>query len=58
VLLFLLTGAGFGGCTVNLVDGEAAEAFARALAAGYTRKDRAAARDLHLPGRGWGWVDV
>ncbi len=33
-----LTGAGFGGCTVNLVAGEAAEAFARHLAAGYTQK--------------------
>lgn len=30
-----LTGAGFGGCTVNLVAREQAEAFARALAAGY-----------------------
>jgi galactokinase len=30
-----LTGAGFGGCTVNLVAREAAEAFARTLAAGY-----------------------
>jgi galactokinase len=33
-----LTGAGFGGCTVNLVDGQAAEAFARDLSAGYTKK--------------------
>jgi len=30
-----LTGAGFGGCTVNLVAREQAEAFSRALAAGY-----------------------
>jgi galactokinase len=30
-----LTGAGFGGCTVNLVASEAAEAFARALSAAY-----------------------
>jgi galactokinase len=30
-----LTGAGFGGCTVNLVARDAAGAFARALAAGY-----------------------
>lgn len=30
-----LTGAGFGGCTVNLVAREQAEAFARTLAAGY-----------------------
>ncbi len=33
-----LTGAGFGGCTVNLVAGEAAETFARDLAAGYAKK--------------------
>ena len=33
-----LTGAGFGGCTVNLVAVEAAEAFARHLAAGYAAK--------------------
>jgi len=31
-----LTGAGFGGCTVNLVDSEKAQSFAQALAAGYT----------------------
>ena len=30
-----LTGAGFGGCTVNVVAREQAEAFSRALAAGY-----------------------
>jgi len=30
-----LTGAGFGGCTVNLVDGARAEAFVDALARGY-----------------------
>ncbi len=30
-----LTGAGFGGCTVNLVAREAAQEFSRALAAGY-----------------------
>ncbi len=30
-----LTGAGFGGCTVNLVAADAAEAFARALSAAY-----------------------
>jgi galactokinase len=30
-----LTGAGFGGCTVNLVAEDQAEAFAKALAAGY-----------------------
>ncbi len=33
-----LTGAGFGGCTVNLVAEETAESFARDLAAGYTKK--------------------
>jgi galactokinase len=33
-----LTGAGFGGCTVNLVAGQVAEAFARDLAADYTKK--------------------
>jgi galactokinase len=32
-----LTGAGFGGCTVNLVAAEAAEGFARDLAAAYRR---------------------
>ena len=30
-----LTGAGFGGCTVNLVDRESADTFAKALAKGY-----------------------
>jgi galactokinase len=30
-----MTGAGFGGCTVNLVRADAAEAFARAVARGY-----------------------
>jgi galactokinase len=33
-----LTGAGFGGCTVNLVTKEGAENFARELAAGYEMK--------------------
>jgi len=33
-----LTGAGFGGCTVNLVAGQAVKAFTRDLAAGYTQK--------------------
>ncbi len=33
-----LTGAGFGGCTVNLVARHQAEAFAKALAAGYQTK--------------------
>jgi galactokinase len=33
-----LTGAGFGGCTVNLVARERAEEFAQALAAGYESK--------------------
>ncbi len=33
-----LTGAGFGGCTVNLVAREQAEAFTHALAAGYESK--------------------
>jgi galactokinase len=33
-----LTGAGFGGCTVNLVARQAAGAFARDLAVGYTQE--------------------
>lgn len=33
-----LTGAGFGGCTVNLVDEEAAVTFAEALSSGYTQE--------------------
>ena len=33
-----LTGAGFGGCTVNLVAGEAVETFSRDLSAGYTQE--------------------
>ena len=33
-----LTGAGFGGCTVNLIAIEKAEKFAQALAAGYETK--------------------
>ena len=33
-----LTGAGFGGCTVNLVDGQAADSFAHHLKNSYTRK--------------------
>jgi galactokinase len=33
-----LTGAGFGGCTVNLVAAQSALAFARDLAAGYARE--------------------
>ena len=33
-----LTGAGFGGCTVNLVAQENAEAFAKELAERYTRE--------------------
>jgi galactokinase len=33
-----LTGAGFGGCTVNLVARMAAEAFAKELADRYTRE--------------------
>ncbi|MBI4164411.1 MAG: galactokinase [Acidobacteria bacterium] len=32
-----MTGAGFGGCTVNLVRAKAAEAFARAVAEGYQK---------------------
>jgi len=35
-----LTGAGFGGCTVNLVAGQAAETFASDLAKGYEQKTR------------------
>jgi galactokinase len=33
-----MTGAGFGGCTVNLVETEAAEDFARVVRAGYKKK--------------------
>ncbi len=33
-----LTGAGFGGCTVNLVARDSAEGFAKALAAGYEQR--------------------
>jgi galactokinase len=33
-----MTGAGFGGCTVNLVQSDAAEDFARAVAAGYKER--------------------
>jgi galactokinase len=33
-----MTGAGFGGCTVHLVAGERAEAFARALSAGFAAR--------------------
>jgi galactokinase len=32
-----MTGAGFGGCTVNLVRADAAEGFAQAVAAGYEK---------------------
>jgi galactokinase len=35
-----LTGAGFGGCTVNLVASESAESFARSLAKGYQSQTR------------------
>jgi galactokinase len=35
-----LTGAGFGGCTVNLVDHEKAEEFAGLLANGYESETR------------------
>lgn len=38
-----LTGAGFGGCTVNLVASDLAPAFARDLAAAYTRRTGRAA---------------
>jgi galactokinase len=31
-----MTGAGFGGCTVNLVQSDAAETFGRRMAEGYT----------------------
>jgi galactokinase len=33
-----LTGGGYGGCTVSLVDGEAAETFAEALQSGYQER--------------------
>ena len=33
-----LTGAGFGGCTVNLVANESVQTFAKALAKGYKKE--------------------
>ncbi len=49
-----LTGGGFGGCTINLVEQSEAAAFAEALGARYARTDRDRAADSHLPclGRG------
>ena len=39
-----LTGAGFGGCTVNLIDGTQAEPFIRELEAGYLKQTGKSAR--------------
>ena len=48
-----MTGAGFGGCTVNLVRADAAEGFAQAVAEGYKKAFGLKRRDLRLPGIGW-----
>ena len=45
-----LTGGGFGGCTINLVEqSEDAEAFAKALGARYASQNRHRAGNPHLP---------
>ncbi len=46
-----LSGAGWAGCTVNLVRAEHAHDFAESVRATYSRHDRHGPRDPHLPGR-------
>ena len=43
-----MTGGGFGGCTVNLVEAEQAESFAQQIAGAVPEKDRDFSRRLHL----------
>ena len=46
-----MTGGGFGGCTISLVEAGAVEAFRQSVATGLPRRDRNRAADLHLDGR-------
>ncbi|MCU0379162.1 MAG: galactokinase [Bacteroidales bacterium] len=48
-----MTGAGFGGCTVSVIEGEHADAFIEKLGAVYTQKTGLTA-DFYLPGIGDG----
>jgi galactokinase len=48
-----MTGAGFGGCTVSIVEGEHAEGFIEKLGVVYTEKTGLRA-DFYLPGIGDG----
>ena len=50
-----MTGGGFGGCTISLVEAAAVETFTAERGARLSRGDRARAADLHLsPGAGVG----